>query len=224
METELFHLFQKEPRWSCLEWAVSGEQRGSSGHRKEFIPPRWATVEGIHLTPHTRRCAQDGTHRGGSGCFPSRSDQFLQSSQSLLGKPRPDSRDASGERCRDDVPLCYLHLHTAAAPGSFGLQRSVREEGVGSRDEAHRLRTLVLLASSPEHLGPVTGAALLIEEFDQVLTEDGFGPITTEITEAKPFYYAEDYHQQYLSKNPDGYCGLRGTGISCPVELGRTTQ
>uniref|UniRef100_A0A1A8GAV3 Mitochondrial peptide methionine sulfoxide reductase n=1 Tax=Nothobranchius korthausae TaxID=1143690 RepID=A0A1A8GAV3_9TELE len=62
------------------------------------------------------------------------------------------------------------------------------------------------------------------DQYEKVLTEDGFGPITTEITEAKPFYYAEDYHQQYLSKNPDGYCGLRGTGISCPVELGRTTQ
>lgn len=50
----------------------------------------------------------------------------------------------------------------------------------------------------------------------QVLTESGFGPITTEIAEAKPFYYAEDYHQQYLNKVPGGYCGLRGTGVSCP--------
>ena len=46
-------------------------------------------------------------------------------------------------------------------------------------------------------------------------------PITTEIREAPPFYYAEDYHQQYLAKNPDGYCGLGGTGVSCPVGLGR---
>lgn len=51
----------------------------------------------------------------------------------------------------------------------------------------------------------------------QGLTEAGFGPITTEVMEAKPFYYAEDYHQQYLSKNPDGYCGLRGTGAACPI-------
>ncbi|KAM9339127.1 mitochondrial peptide methionine sulfoxide reductase [Symphorus nematophorus] len=57
------------------------------------------------------------------------------------------------------------------------------------------------------------------EEYQKVLTQDGFGPITTEITEAKPFYYAEDYHQQYLSKNPDGYCGLRGTGVSCPIGI-----
>jgi peptide-methionine (S)-S-oxide reductase len=45
----------------------------------------------------------------------------------------------------------------------------------------------------------------------------GAGAITTEIKDAPPFYYAEDYHQQYLAKNPDGYCGLKGTGVSCPI-------
>ena len=47
----------------------------------------------------------------------------------------------------------------------------------------------------------------------------GYGDITTEIAPAGPFYYAEDYHQQYLDKNPDGYCGLGGTGVSCPIGL-----
>ena len=47
----------------------------------------------------------------------------------------------------------------------------------------------------------------------------GYGEITTEIAEAGEFYYAEDYHQQYLAKNPNGYCGLGGTGVSCPVGL-----
>jgi peptide-methionine (S)-S-oxide reductase len=49
------------------------------------------------------------------------------------------------------------------------------------------------------------------------LREAGYGPITTEIAPAGEFYYAEDYHQQYLAKNPDGYCGLGGTGVACPV-------
>ena len=49
------------------------------------------------------------------------------------------------------------------------------------------------------------------------LTAAGHGRITTEIADAPPFYYAEDYHQQYLAKNPDGYCGLGGTGVSCPI-------
>jgi peptide-methionine (S)-S-oxide reductase len=51
-----------------------------------------------------------------------------------------------------------------------------------------------------------------------VLERAGYGPITTEIEAASEFYYAEAYHQQYLAKNPSGYCGLGGTGVSCPVE------
>jgi len=51
------------------------------------------------------------------------------------------------------------------------------------------------------------------------LAAAGYGPITTEIAEAGPFYYAEGYHQQYLAKNPWGYCGIGGTGVSCPVGL-----
>jgi peptide-methionine (S)-S-oxide reductase len=51
------------------------------------------------------------------------------------------------------------------------------------------------------------------------LRSAGYPDITTEIAEAGPFYYAEDYHQQYLHKNPNGYCGLGGTGVSCPVGL-----
>jgi peptide-methionine (S)-S-oxide reductase len=53
--------------------------------------------------------------------------------------------------------------------------------------------------------------------FQEKLTESGFGEITTEIVDAPTFYYAEDYHQQYLAKVPNGYCGLGGTGVSCPV-------
>ncbi|HLI38725.1 MAG TPA: peptide-methionine (S)-S-oxide reductase, partial [Streptosporangiaceae bacterium] len=49
------------------------------------------------------------------------------------------------------------------------------------------------------------------------LAEAGYGPVTTEITAAGEFYFAEDYHQQYLDKNPAGYCGLGGTGVACPA-------
>src|SRR3989442_1481898 len=57
------------------------------------------------------------------------------------------------------------------------------------------------------------------EAYQRVLTQAGYGPITTEILEAPEFYYAEDYHQQYLAKNPWGYCGLGGTGVACPTGL-----
>ena len=55
------------------------------------------------------------------------------------------------------------------------------------------------------------------EAFQQQLRRAGYGVITTEVVPAPEFYYAEDYHQQYLSKNPGGYCGLGGTGVSCPI-------
>ena len=58
--------------------------------------------------------------------------------------------------------------------------------------------------------------------YERELNAAGYGPITTEIIEAPEFFYAEDYHQQYLAKNPNGYCGLGGTGVSCPV--GATTR
>ncbi|RKR06189.1 peptide-methionine (S)-S-oxide reductase [Kushneria sinocarnis] len=55
------------------------------------------------------------------------------------------------------------------------------------------------------------------DEYARALEASGRGPVTTEIVDLGSFYYAEEYHQQYLSKNPAGYCGLRGTGVSCPI-------
>ena len=60
-------------------------------------------------------------------------------------------------------------------------------------------------------------AELSRDAFQRQLSAAGYGPITTEIVPAPEFYYAEDYHQQYLGKNPHGYCGLGGTGVTCPV-------
>jgi peptide-methionine (S)-S-oxide reductase len=56
--------------------------------------------------------------------------------------------------------------------------------------------------------------------FQAKLTDAGYGAITTEILPAPTFYYAEDYHQQYLAKNPNGYCGVDGTGVTCPIGVG----
>ncbi|XP_070336758.1 mitochondrial peptide methionine sulfoxide reductase isoform X7 [Odocoileus virginianus] len=70
--------------------------------------------------------------------------------------------------------------------------------------------------TSAEHMGAALRSK---EDYQKVLLEHGFGLITTDIREGQTFYYAEDYHQQYLSKNPDGYCGLGGTGVSCPLGI-----
>ena len=75
-----------------------------------------------------------------------------------------------------------------------------------------------IYAETPEDL-QAAGASR--DAFQRALTASGYGAITTEIRDAPPFYYAEDYHQQYLAKNPDGYCGLGGTGVTCPVGVAR---
>jgi peptide-methionine (S)-S-oxide reductase len=64
-----------------------------------------------------------------------------------------------------------------------------------------------------------TAAEASRDMFQSGLTAAGFDAITTEIVDAPAFYYAEDYHQQYLGKNPNGYCGMGGTGVSCPIGL-----
>ncbi len=73
-----------------------------------------------------------------------------------------------------------------------------------------------IYCSSPAQLAAALASR---DRFQARLTPAGFGGITTEIADAPPFFYAEDYHQQYLSKNPGGYCGLGGTGVTCPVGL-----
>ena len=62
-----------------------------------------------------------------------------------------------------------------------------------------------------------TAALASRDAYAKALAGRGFGPVTTEIIDAPPFYFAEAYHQQYLAKNPNGYCGLGGTGVSCPI-------
>ena len=77
-----------------------------------------------------------------------------------------------------------------------------------------------VLATTPAQLAAAESSA---REYAAALKAKGYGPITTEIATAGPFYFAEDYHQQYLAKNPGGYCGLGGTGVACPVGTGVTS-
>jgi peptide-methionine (S)-S-oxide reductase len=83
-------------------------------------------------------------------------------------------------------------------------------------DVGTQYRSAVLWTSEAQH----TAAEASRNAYAAKLRAAGYGDITTEGAEAGPFYYAEDYHQQYLHKNPWGYCGLGGTGVSCPVGIG----
>jgi peptide-methionine (S)-S-oxide reductase len=83
-------------------------------------------------------------------------------------------------------------------------------------DVGTQYRSAIHTYSAAQHAEALASRGM----FQDRLTAAGFGRITTEIEEAPPFYYAEAYHQQYLAKNPNGYCGLGGTGVSCPVGVG----
>ncbi|KKB86811.1 methionine sulfoxide reductase A [Devosia limi DSM 17137] len=78
-----------------------------------------------------------------------------------------------------------------------------------------------IYTTTPEQAAIVAASR---EAYQGALRQRGLGEITTEIGEAGPFYFAETYHQQYLAKNPRGYCGLQGTGVSCPIGTGVAAQ
>lgn len=75
-----------------------------------------------------------------------------------------------------------------------------------------------LYTNTPEQLATALASK---GSFQAELAKAGYGPITTEVAPAGEFYYAEPYHQQYLAKNPNGYCGIGGTGVSCPIGVAR---
>ncbi|MCX6532492.1 MAG: peptide-methionine (S)-S-oxide reductase MsrA, partial [Actinobacteria bacterium] len=80
-------------------------------------------------------------------------------------------------------------------------------------DIGTQYRSAIYLTSA-DQLGLVVATR---DIFQSRLTKAGFGTITTEVKDSNEFYYAEEYHQQYLAKNPSGYCGIGGTGVTCPV-------
>ncbi len=91
-------------------------------------------------------------------------------------------------------------------------------QGMRQGNDAGTQYRSAIYTTSADQIGPTEESRAA---FQSVLDGSGYGQITTEIAPAGPFYYAEDYHQQYLAKNPGGYCGLGGTGLSCPVGVGR---
>jgi peptide-methionine (S)-S-oxide reductase len=83
-------------------------------------------------------------------------------------------------------------------------------------DVGTQYRSAIYTTSSAQE----AAASAALRGYADKLQTAGFGAITTEVRTAPEFYYAEDYHQQYLAKNPNGYCGLGGTGVSCPIGVG----
>ena len=92
-------------------------------------------------------------------------------------------------------------------------------QGMRQGNDAGTQYRSAIYTDSPEQSAAVKQSRAA---FATVLAEHGFAPITTDIAPAGPFFYAEDYHQQYLAKNPGGYCGLGGTGLTCPTGIATT--
>jgi peptide-methionine (S)-S-oxide reductase len=87
-------------------------------------------------------------------------------------------------------------------------------------DVGSQYRSAILYTSDAQREAAERSRAM----YEERLRASGHGPITSELAPLGDFYYAEDYHQQYLAKNPNGYCGLGGTGVSCPVGLGASAS
>jgi peptide-methionine (S)-S-oxide reductase len=110
----------------------------------------------------------------------------------------------------DPATISYEQLLKAFWEGHDPTQGMRQGNDVGTQ-----YRSAIYWSEEPQR----DAATASKEAYEKMLRASGHQPITTEIAQAGPFYYAEDYHQQYLEKNPGGYCGLGGTGVSCPVAL-----
>jgi peptide-methionine (S)-S-oxide reductase len=110
----------------------------------------------------------------------------------------------------DPVRVSYEHLLRLFWEGHDPTQGMGQGNDIGTQ-----YRSAIYTTSSAQR----DAAEASRDGYQHVLTAAGYGSITTEIAELETFYYAEDYHQQYLARNPGGYCGLGGTGVSCPIGL-----
>ena len=138
--------------------------------------------------------------------------------------PNPTYREVcSGETGHAEVVLAVFDPEQTSYEAMLRLFWENHDPTQGMRqgnDAGTQYRSAIYWTTDAQREAAESSRAM----YQQELTRAGHGEITTEIAEAGPFYYAEDYHQQYLAKNPNGYCGLGGTGVACPVGLAVTSD
>jgi peptide-methionine (S)-S-oxide reductase len=211
-------LFQKSTRMVAPEEALPG--------RAEQMPvPERHEVLGTPLQPPF----PDGLEQlvVGMGCFWGAERIFWQADgvyTTAVGyaggyTPNPTYEEVcSGRTGHAEVVLVVFDPTTLPLEGVLRLFWEGHDPTQGMRqgnDAGTQYRSAVYWADETQR----AAAEATRDAFQGELGRAGYGEITTEIAGAGPFYYAEDYHQQYLAKNPNGYCGLGGTGVSCPVGL-----
>ncbi len=132
--------------------------------------------------------------------------------------PNPTYQEVcSGQTGHNEVVLVVYDPEKAAYRGLLKAFFEAHDPTQGMRqgnDVGTQYRSGIYTTSHQQK----AEAEAVLESYQKALKQRGLGPITTEILAAPEFYFAEDYHQQYLAKNPGGYCGLGGTGIACSAE------
>jgi peptide-methionine (S)-S-oxide reductase len=163
----------------------------------------------------------------GLGCFWGAERKFWQAKgvySTAVGyaggfTPNPTYREVcSGRTCHNEVVRVVFHPAEIAYEDLLRLFWESHDPTQGMRqgnDVGTQYRSAIYVYGDAQR----AKAEASREAYQRAIAAAGYGPITTEIQDAPDFYYAEDYHQQYLAKNPDGYCGLGGTGVGCPVPL-----
>ena len=212
-------LFTRKPELPTRESALPGRET-------PIVPSEPHLVLGTPLTPPFPEGF--GTIVVGMGCFWGAERMFWQADGAYTTAvgysggltPNPTYEEVCSGRTG----------HTEAVLAVFDPERTSYDEMLRIFWEGHdptqsmrqgndvgtQYRSAVYWATDAERDATIASR----EMFQRELSKAGYGEITTEIAEAGPFYYAEGYHQQYLARNPNGYCGLGGTGVSCPIGTG----
>jgi peptide-methionine (S)-S-oxide reductase len=124
----------------------------------------------------------------------------------------------SGDTGHAEVVLVVFDPATISYPELLTIFWENHDPTQGMRqgnDRGTQYRSVIITSSDRQR----DDALASLDAYQEQLSAAGYGKITTEITPLSDFYYAEDYHQQYLAKNPGGYCGVGGTGVTCQTEL-----
>jgi len=209
-------LFTKPTRMVTAEEALPG--------RAERMPvPERHEVLGTPLEPPFPAGLEQAVF--GLGCFWGAERVFWQAPgvyTTAVGyaggfTPNPTYQEVcSGQTGHAEVVLVVYDPEQASYEELLRLFWENHDPTQGMRqgnDIGTQYRSAIYFASEAQRRAAEESRAM----YEARLAAAGYGEITTELAEGGPFYYAEDYHQQYLAKNPNGYCGLGGTGVTCPV-------
>jgi peptide-methionine (S)-S-oxide reductase len=200
-----------------------------SGRDEPILGPTRHRVLGTPLHPPFPADTEQAVF--GMGCFWGAEKIFWQAPgiyTTAVGYAGGETRNptyeetCSGRTGHTEAVLVVFHVEQTSYEEMLRLFWEGHDPTQGMRqgnDVGTQYRSAVYWTSETQRDAAVASR----DRYQQALSNSGLGGITTEIAEAGPFYYAEDYHQQYLARNPFGYCGLGGTGVACPVGLATTS-